>query len=187
MDFETKPTSRHDIRKLAAIMRTAFKVPCYGVFPVLQVLEILPELFKDCCFEIIEDDFFPPNTMAGCTKNPKGGYTIKIRESVYDGAYRDGNGAFLGFICHEICHVFLFKIGFTPIVSHARDFSESNIPAFRSVEWQAKALCGEVMMPFQEIKGKTIQEIVDEYHVSRKSAAYQSRLAREEIKKLKHR
>ena len=74
-------------------------------------------------------------------------------------------GAFLGFICHEICHIFLFKIGFTPV--YERSFADNTIPAYCSVEWQAKALCAEVMIPYQETIGMNVQDIYTTYHCSK--------------------
>ena len=58
---------------------------------------------------------------------------IQIKETVYNGAYYDDNYAFLCFICHEICHVLLFWIGFTPVSTRA--FGDDEIEPFRSVEW----------------------------------------------------
>ena len=103
--------------------------------------------------------------MANCKANEDGGYTIVIKDSVYDGAYRCGSGACLGFICHELCHVFLFFIGFTPIFEIS--FENNILPAYCSVEWQAKALCGELMIPYEESKGLTSKEIQRKYGVSK--------------------
>ena len=140
MDYETKPVRRTDLRRYAAIMRRFFDVPLGGTFPVLEVLDRLPELYSGSNYIVVADDELPTQTMAQCTPNNAGGMTVEIKESVYEGAYKHHNGACRGFICHEICHVFLFRIGYTPI--YARNFEASALPAYRSVEWQAKALCG---------------------------------------------
>ena len=103
--------------------------------------------------------------MAQCTPNDQGGFTIEIKESVYAGAYENQIGAFLGFICHEICHIFLFRIGFTPIFE--RSFENNELPAYCSVEWQAKALCAEVMIPYDETEGMSASLIENTYHVSK--------------------
>ena len=116
----------------------------------------------------------PASTMANCKANEDGGYTIVIKDSVYDGAYRCGSGACLGFICHELCHVFLFFIGFTPIFE--RSFENNILPAYCSVEWQAKALCGELMIPYEESKGLTSKEIQRKYGVSKGFAKTRLRL-----------
>ena len=105
-----------------------------------------------------------------------GGFTIEIKESIYNGAYKKQIGAFLGFICHEICHVFLFNIGFTPV--YERSFADKEIPAYCSVEWQAKALCAEVMIPYNESRGMGTKAITDYYHVSRAFAENRNKLER---------
>lgn len=165
MDYKTKPTSRRDLRRYAKIVRRLFGVPSTGPFPVLDVLDRLGDVFPNCRYIIVEDKALPPQTMARCVSNDAGGYTVEIKQSVYDGAYKKHIGAFLGFICHEICHVFLFKAGFTPI--HERSFADKMLPAYCSVEWQAKALCGEVMIPYRESAGMSMGEIMKTYHCSK--------------------
>ena len=105
MDYKTKATSRINLRRYAVIMRMIFEVAQVGAFPVLYALEHLHDVFPDCNYLILEDTKFSPQTMARCITNEAGGFTIEIRQSVYDGAYEKQTGAFLGFICHEICHV----------------------------------------------------------------------------------
>ena len=164
MDFKTKPTSRRDIRKYSKVLRMLFHIPLGGPFPVLEALEKLPDIFPGSNYVIVKDCDLPDRTMAQCSQNASGGHTIEIKESVYEGAYEKGIGAFLGFICHEICHVFLFSIGFTPV--HARSFSDTELPAYCSVEWQAKALCAETMIPFTESKGMAPETIIQTYEVA---------------------
>lgn len=170
MDYITKPVSRHNLRKYAAFIRKHYRVPESDAFPVLDVLERLADDFKNCNYTILEDNKLPPKTMAQCLANDIGGYTIEIKQSVYDGAYLNGTGAFLGFICHEICHILLFKMGFTPIFE--RSFGDKKIKAYRSVEWQTKALCGELMIPYQESIGMSTSEIVSAYNCSTAFAKY---------------
>lgn len=176
MDYKTKPTRRKDLRRYARILRKLFGVPNTGAFPVLKALERLCDIFKNCDYLVVEDEKLPPKTMARCAQNEAGGYTIEIRQSVYDGAYAKHTGAFLGFICHEICHVFLFKIGFTPVFE--RSLEDKALPAYCSVEWQAKALCGEVMIPYQESAGMSVEEIMKTYHCSKGFAQYRRKLER---------
>ena len=165
MDYRTKPTSRNDLRQYAKLLRRLFHVPETGGFPVLQVLDQIPDVFKGSNCLIVPDCKLPAKTMARCFPNGNCGFTIEIKESVYMGAYNKKIGAFLGFICHEICHVFLFNIGFTPICE--RSFDEKDIPTYCRVEWQAKALCGEVMIPYEESRGMTAKMIEEKYHVSK--------------------
>ncbi len=165
MDYRTNPISREDLRRYAKILREIFDVPLTGPFPVLETLDKISDIFKKSNYEIVDDDKMPTKTMARCVLNDQGGYTIEIKESVYVGAYDRQVGAFLGFICHEICHVFLFDIGFKPIVECS--FADNELPAYCSVEWQAKALCAETMIPFKESEGMMESSIINTYHVSK--------------------
>lgn len=176
MDYKTKPTSRKDLRRYSRFVRQLFDVPETGSFPVLQALDRVGTVFKGCGYVVVEDHCLPPQTMCRCVPNSTGGFVIEIKQSVYDGAYEKQIGAFLGFICHEICHIFLFKIGFTPV--YERSFADNTIPAYCSVEWQAKALCAEVMIPFDESDGMGIHEICDIYHCSKAFAEARRKLGR---------
>ena len=164
MDYKTKPTSRKDLRQYSTYFRKLFDVPLTGAFPVLNALEKLPDVFDNSNYTVVEDKKLSPRTMAQCSPNDLGGFTIEIKESVYKGAYDKKIGAYLGFICHEIAHIFLFHIGFSPI--YARSFADNELPAYCSVEWQAKALCAEIMIPYEESHGMNIEEIQEKYHVS---------------------
>ncbi len=180
MDYETKPTSRKDLRRFAMYFRKLFDVPLTGPFPVLEVLDKVSDVFEGCDYVIVEDNKLAPQTMARCTPNDRGGFTIEIKATVYWGAYKKRIGAFLGFICHEICHVFLFEIGYTPLYN--RSFEDKEIPAYCSVEWQAKALCAEVMIPYNESKGMKPKEIVEKYYVSQAFAKNRRKLDRSDNK-----
>lgn len=174
MDYKTKSTSRKDLRAYSKYVRKLFDVPQTGPFPVLEVLDKISDVFVGSGYQIVEDDRMPPQTMARCIPNDKGGFTIEIKETIYVGAYEKQIGAFLGFICHEICHVFLFYIGFTPIFE--RSFEPNELPAYCSVEWQAKALCAEVMIPFEESRNMKPTEIERTYHVSKAFAKNRQKL-----------
>ena len=176
MDYQTKPTSREDLRVYAKYMRRLFGAEETGAFPVLKALDQLSDVFDGSNYEIVEDQELSPNTMARCRINDNGGYTIEIKETVYNGAYEHQTGAFLGFICHEICHVFLFTIGFTPVFE--RSFENNELPAYCSVEWQAKALCAEVMIPYDESCGMDESEIINKYHCSKAFAKHRRKLDR---------
>lgn len=174
MDYKTKSTSRNDLRMYAIYFRKLFDVPETGSFPVLEALEKLPDVFENSNYIIVEDKILAPQTMAQCSLNSLGGFTIEIKESVYKGAYEKKIGAFLGFICHEIAHVFLFEIGFTPV--YERSFADNELPAYCSVEWQAKALCAEIMIPYEESKGMDPKQIEEKYHVSKAFAEKRRKL-----------
>lgn len=180
MDYKTKAIGRKGLRRLAVYFRRLNHVEIGGPFPVLEVLEFVPDVFPGSIYIVVEDDSMDENTMARCMANDEGGYTVEIKKSVYDMAYM-GDEPSCGFICHELCHVFLFSIGYTPIVE--RSFANHELPAYCSVEWQAKALCGEVMIPFGESAGMGKREIVETYHVSWAFADYRHRLPDSDISK----
>lgn len=176
MDYQTKPTNRNDLRRYALYFRKIFDVPLTGAFPVLSALERLPDIFENCHYIIVEENAMPLQTMARCTPNNRGGFTIEIKHSVYQGAFENQVGAYLGFICHELAHIFLFKIGFTPL--YERSFNNNKLPAYCSVEWQAKALCAEIMIPFEESRGMTARRMEEYYHVSKAFAKKRLELER---------
>ncbi|MBQ0064742.1 MAG: ImmA/IrrE family metallo-endopeptidase [Firmicutes bacterium] len=165
MDYKTKPVSRITLRKYASIFRMIFGVNESGQFPVLEALDKVADIFPGCSYLIVADECLPKTIPARCVPIGDGNFLIEIKESVYVGAYEKNIGAYLGFICHEICHIFLFKIGYAPIFD--RSFQNNELPAYESVEWQAKALCGEVMMPYEETKSMCVEQIISEYSVSK--------------------
>ena len=128
------------------------------------MLEQLPDILDGTTYCIVEDCELPQNIPARCRIDLNGNFVIEIKNSVYMGAY-GGVGWCRGVICHEICHVFLYKLGFTPIWE--RSFENNELPAYCSVEWQTKALCGEVMMPYEQTKNMTRREIMDKCQVSK--------------------
>lgn len=181
MDYVTKPLTTKKVRLLAELFRKEFKLDPHEKIPVLFLLDQLADVFGNHFhYEILDDHEFPPSVMARCCLNNEGGFTIEIRESVYSGAHK-GNGAFRGFICHEICHIFLFKIGQYPEFNRA--FPDNEIPAYCSVEWQAKALCGEVMIPYEDSLEMNVTALVANYGVSEASAKYRRRKINEEKRK----
>lgn len=166
IDYETDAVSREFIRKYSLCVREFLKLSPNEPFPVLWVLEQVPFIFSDCSFEILDNSSFEYDVKGRCIPNSRGGYTIQIPQYIYDGAYSRQIGAYQGFICHEISHVFMFKIGFTPL--YERSFTQNKkIPAYKSIEWQAKALAGELMMPYQATENKSIEWITQTYNVSK--------------------
>lgn len=141
-----------------------------GSFPVLYALETIGDIIKGTYYVVLPDNHFNKNTPAQCYKDEDGNFKIEIEQYIYDGAYKRHIGAYLDIICHEICHVFLFKFGYTPIIE--RSFDNYELSSYESVEWQAKALCGELMIPYDESKHMSENEIMHKYHVSKDQAYY---------------
>ena len=162
MDYITKPVSRNQLREFAKIFRELFGVANTGPFPVLEALEKLPDVFPGSTFHVVDDEELPKNVVAQCIKNDDDGFVIELKQFVYDGAL-NGIGACCGFIIHEIAHVFMYEIGYRPVLQ--RSFAE--MPLYCSVEWQVKALAGEIAMPYEETEGMSVPEIMKKYNVSK--------------------
>lgn len=169
MDYLTKSVTRIEIRNLASVFRRFFNVEPSGRFPVLEALEQFPVVFEGSSWEVVENEELPSTIPARCFVNNDGTFTIQIRQDTYDGAYK-GVGAFRGFITHELCHAFLYALGYTPIMQ--RSFENGEISCYCSSEWQAKALCGEAMMPYEETMEMGYEKIQEKYGVSTQSAKY---------------
>lgn len=153
------------MRILAVFFRHIFGVNDGEKFPVLWALEQVGNIFEGTTIVIVEDAELPSNVPARCYPDEYGNFTIEIKNSVYLGAKDRKIGAYCGFICHEMCHVFLYKIGYTPVFN--RQFDNNKIPAYCSVEWQTKALCGEVMMPYSETAKLSVKQIMSKFGVSK--------------------
>lgn len=134
----------------------------------LLLLDRLPDLegFNDVHCVIVNDDELPGNVPAQCDYTEEG-YLILIKETVYMGAYKEQTGGYRMHIIHEIMHPFADKLGFKPIFS--RQLTKS-VPPFKSLEWIVMALAGEVMMPYEDTQGMSVQDIMKTYGVSKSAA-----------------
>ena len=162
MDYITKPISRKDLRLLAQWARSVFKCKNKLRFDAVGAFEkitertggkVTTEIVEDNDTSIIADTKVP----AACIPDFEGGYHIVIRERVYDGACK-GIGGYRAHIVHEMSHAILCLFGFTPILE--RSFGNNKIqPLYRSMEWQAKALTGEILVPYEETIGMSERQI----------------------------
>ena len=171
MDFETTPITRDNIRYFANLIRKNYKIRTIK-FPVLKFLEKIEEYTNDAVSYLVEDDMcFESGVMAyiECSEDFTN-YCIHIRESVYVKAYQDSH-ADIGYIMHEICHYFMIGVlGCRPNMSIC--CTTNKIPAYKSAEWQAMALCGELMIPYERCKNKTLNQICSVTGSSRAQARY---------------
>ena len=79
-----QPLSRYNLRNYAFQLRKLLNVEKQLYFPVMEFLEVLPDVFSQLSWEIVEDTEFP-QFVHGETDVLN--HYIKIRQSVYDGAY----------------------------------------------------------------------------------------------------
>ena len=68
----------------------------------------------------------------------------------------------------------MYTLGYTTIMQ--RSLKNGEIVNYTSSEWQAKAICGEVMIPFEETVSLSASEIAKEYGVSPAQAWFRTRL-----------
>ena len=168
MDYEIKPTSRHDLRLYARLFRSICGFTDDEVIDPVWLLDRLQDLegFEDVRYEIVYNNNLPGTVPAQCITT-EGGYLIQIKESVYLGASEKKTGGHRMHIMHEIMHAFLDKLGFKPIFS--RQLTKDT-PAYCRLEWAVMAIAGEVMMPYEATKGLTEKELMKEYGVSQSAA-----------------
>lgn len=119
--------SRDDLRSLARQFRKLLQLDNELYFPIVELLDIMSEIFDDFSYEIIEDNVFTENIHADT--DIKTGH-IRIKESVYIGACK-GEGRDRMTIAHEIGHYFTICVcGF----KLTRNFNNAEIIAFRDPE-----------------------------------------------------
>ncbi len=178
MDYEANiGLSRLQIREIAKVIRRKLNIQTV-LFPVLNVLERLTDKFTNLYYIVSPDYEFEKGVMAELVLEDNE-YCIRMPESVYNNAAK-GNRSYLGFICHEICHFVLIHIvGVGPVIEtykngmvFFRKIENHKVPLYKSMEWQAKALCGELMIPFDKCKNYTFEQIVSETKSSDLQAKY---------------
>lgn len=75
---------------------------------------------------------------------------------------------------HEISHVILFMLDFLPHIDVA--YGNRDLKPYESVEWQAKALAGEILIPYEATKGMDYKSIKNRCKVSKDAALNRIRL-----------
>lgn len=178
-EYCIEPKSRKELRRVALRIREACGLKDCLYFPIVEFMEqIMPKMFENYNFEIIEDDKLPPNQDA-VTVIENGFGTVKIKQSVYEGAC-DGNGQHRMTIAHEIVGHFIpmCVLGFKLY----RSFNDERIEAFRDPEWHAKCIAGEFMMAYHLVSGFSSTQLKEMCGVSSSAAKYQRKIFREEAK-----
>lgn len=165
-EYVVEPKSRWQLRQLANVLRDKLGLHDTLFFPIVELLDLMCELFEGFSYEIVPDSEFPPN-IHGDTNILK--QHIRIKESVYNGA-ANGVGRDRMTIAHEIGHYFtLCFCGFT----FQRNFNKQEVPTFQSPEWQAKCFAGELLIPAHLTQNMNPWEIEMKCGVSGKAASYQ--------------
>jgi Zn-dependent peptidase ImmA (M78 family) len=166
-----EPTQRITLRAIAEKIREkAGYNKLY--FPIVEFVEHkMPKLFSGFHLEIKEKSFFPPKIHGDTVIEDQ---SIRIREDVYHGAIR-GIGRDRMTMAHEVGHyILLVAKGFRFYRSF--DLDGVRIEAFRDPEWQAKAFAGELLCPFNLIKGIAAPQLALACGVSDEAAHYHFKL-----------
>ncbi len=169
IDYETYPISRQDLRIFTKFIRKELQINTVKL-PVIKLLDYLEQHYNNINYSIELDTNFESNIMAYLDESITGMYTIHLRNSVYEAACK-GEKMSIGFICHEMCHCFLISwFKYKPI--YGRCLGSKKIEKYRSMEWQAKALCGELMIPYELFIDSSIEAIMKETDSSYSQARY---------------
>ncbi len=168
-EYVVEAKSRFQLRTLANELRDRLGLHDCLYFPIVELLDLMEEIFEGFSYEIIEDSELPPG-IHGDTNILK--QHIRIKESVYLGAVR-GNGRDRMTIAHEIAHYFtLCFCGFT----FQRNFKGGEVPAYCSPEWQAKCFAAELLIPAHLTKNMNSFQIAEFCGVSSPAAEYQYKI-----------
>lgn len=166
--MKVPPCSRMNLRAIAANIHKALRYDGASPFPVVKVVElVLPKLIPDFEFQVVSKAVLGEEH--GRTYPDK--HLMYIREDVYEGACI-GCGRDRFTIAHELSHQLLHE-GID--VSLAR--SDSQHKTYEDSEWQANALAGELLMPFDNIHELTAEQIANIYQVSLAAARTQLKMA----------
>jgi len=167
-DYIAAPLSRQKLRALTLSIRKTFHLENEICFPVVEMLEAMPDIFsanKFAC-EIVPDHELP-DSVQGDTDVAN--HYMRIKESVYNGAYA-GNGRDRYSIAHEIGHYMLLSI---VGVAFQRNISKRKVKAYEDPEWQAECFAAELLMPHHLIGGMNVSEISKRCNVSHAAAKTQ--------------
>ena len=166
--MKVPPCSRRDLRAIASKVHRLLRYDGVSPFPVVEVVElVLPKLVPGFEFQVISKDEMGDDH--GRTYPDK--RLMYIREDVYEGACA-GRGRDRFTIGHELSHQLLHEG-----VDVALARSNLQHAVYEDSEWQANALSGELLMPYERIRGLTVEQIVSTYQVSPSAATTQLRAA----------
>jgi len=169
--FKAPPMKRADVRQLALKLRRELGMADRLWFPILEFAELaLPQMDKNYSFEVVESSEL--GSSHGLTERIDNQITIKIRDDIYDRAYRD-EGRDRGTVAHEVGHYLMHAK--SPALH--RHFGNS-LRSFEDPEWQAKCFQGELLVPKHLVMHMSVSDVERLCGVSRDAAEYQLQLYR---------
>lgn len=153
------PRDRNRIRKDTFQLREATGQKDKLYFPIVHFLEhVMPQIDPEFYVESVDDSQLPGRMAETIPEQ----HTIRVRESVYDGAC-DGHPWARVVLAHELGHYF-YHDGIH--VAYARSASGSQIPKEYSPEYQAEVFAAELLAPIYLIRGMGPQEIKQKFGVN---------------------
>ena len=160
-------TTRNEIRDYIWRMKRYFGLEYCTVFPIVKFAEnMLPQVLPDLSLEIISNEEWGYGDNVHAKSYPDE-MTIQIREDIYRGAAL-GNKRDRMTLAHEVCHILCHK------QKYLMPWNDTDlIPKQEDPEWQANVFAGELLAPSYLIKGKTVDEVANEFQVSRQAAETQ--------------
>lgn len=156
------PTSKEKLRNIAKKVRALYNVKDI-YFPIYDILE---SNFDEgtLMYEVVEEDD------SRLLKDELAKYLLEeqrilIKEPVYLELLNDiGRSRFT--LTHEFAHYILLTV-----MGFEVEFQEEPLTAaYFNPEWQANTLAAELLCPYEETKDFTLQQLMDECHISEECA-----------------
>lgn len=172
MYFACSPINYKQLINYAYNIRKIFHVENEYEFPIVKIVELISSSFNDenegFELEVVEDDdpvFSKENKEVA--KYDYINNIMYVSLTTYNGAC-DGIGMHKFSLTHEFSHYVLFKLtGREPILTNVKP------SAFKDPEWQANALSGLLLVPYELTYNMDDEEIVKKCNVSPECAAMQ--------------
>ncbi len=166
--YQVPPLSRKQIRNVARNIRNIFRElngQDAPFFPIVEFLDVaLTKHFEDFSLEVLDE--IEMGDAHGMTYPDQ--HLIQIRADVYAGACRH-LGRDRMTLAHELGHYVLHSD-----IGLARMATRESIKPYRSSEWQATALAGELLISADHITGcGNPSEVALKFGVTLEAAIYQ--------------
>lgn len=172
---EVPAASRQMIRQAAEVVRRIAEQQLGASGPYLPIIEViewvLPKLDPQFIFCVAEEEEMGEDH--GLTIPSQ--HLIKLRSDVYERAC-SGHGRDRSTAAHELGHYILHEN-----VGLPRRMRESELPSYRSSEWQANCFAGELLVCARFVSAAdTAFSVARRFGVSMDSAAYQLKVLKRE-------
>lgn len=163
MNISAPGLSRVKIRAMTRYVRKISGYENQAYFPIVQFIELIlgdPEN-PNFNYEIVEP--WEMEDMYGSTNTNTN--TMKIRKDVYERAV-EGVPRDRFTLCHELGHYLLHR---PQVMAYAR----GKVPRYCDPEWQANTFAGELLAPYDIVKGLSAEQIAMKCGMSMQAAEIQ--------------